>query len=165
MYNKSQATSLIEQELSLFPKSTLTDIYKLFFQNSCGSNHFFKSITEIKSSMEKEITKMKKLSFSYPTYDISYILPVKRFSLKDIYYNKFDVNFVADRFFALSINEMSLNSSQWEKEWSEISLLTLTIKKDIVNDLNETNLDYSQATHHSSIYKENYHPHYRIGQL
>ncbi len=165
MFNQRKAKMLIEQELTLFPKASMTDIYKLFFQNCRGSGHFCQDLTIIKERITDEIKVIDLKNFHYPEYDISYLFEIKRVNLISIIKGKYDLNFVADRFLALSVMPNTLSIEAWTKEWSEIQKLTLKLYPEIINDLSIKNMDFSQSLHHSEIYRKSYHPHYRICNL
>ncbi|MBI9031817.1 hypothetical protein JEZ13_07455 [bacterium] len=165
MFNKRRAEFLIEQELSHFPKATMTDIYKLFYQNCCGSGHFISDLTYVKDNIKAEITTINPNAFNYPDYDISYIFQIKRISLYSIMVGKYDLNFIADKFWELSLTPLKLTSDQWIKEWKEISRLIKEIKPYIFDDLVSKDFDQASSLHHSDIYRINYNPHYRICNL
>ncbi len=165
MYNIARAEFLIKQELSFFPKATLTDIYKLFYQNCQGSGHFCNDITIIKKRIRQEIEDFDLTKYIYPDYDISYLFPIKRISLFSIKSGKFDLNFIADKFLKLTEMSQSLSLEEWIKEWMEISQLTFKLKPEIVNDISDINLFFKNSPHHSDVYSRNYKPHYRICNL
>lgn len=165
MYNFRKATSLITQELSQFPLATLSDIYKLFFQNCRGSGHFCEDLTKIKKMINREIKIIDLNQFNFPEYDISYLFKIKRVSLISIMIGKYDANFVSDKFLELTLSPKIMNNEEWFQEWKEIKKLTFEIHPLIIDDLVSETLDLNSSLHHSSVYRENYHPHYRICSL
>jgi hypothetical protein len=162
MFDKRRAKFLIEQELDLFPKATLTDFYKLFYQNCCGSQHYLQDLNFIKNRILSEIQDIEEKCFIYPTYDISYRLKVSRISLYSIKVGKYDISFIADAFYKLAIDPNRLKCQAWLAEWEKIQELIFNLKPAIFDDLTSKDISQGQALHHSDIYRLNYHPHYRI---
>ncbi len=162
MLDKRRAKFLIDQELDLFPIATMTDIYKLFYQNCCGSSHFLPDLSTIKENIASEIDGLNNDSFIYPDYDISYIFKVSRISLYSIQVGKYDLNYVADRFVELSVNPQRLSLHNWIIEWQGIRKLLISYKPYIIDDLPSSNSKIGLSVHHSNTYRINYKPHYRI---
>jgi len=165
MYNYSRAKFLIKQELFLFPKATMSDIYKLFYQNCRGSSHFCKDLDFVKDLICQEMLELRSDSFQYPDYNISYLFDVKRISLLSISIGKYDLNNIANKFMELASPLQKLSTKEWAKEWAEIKQLAKTIRPNIFDDINEETLDLTSSLHHSDIYRINYKPHYRICNL
>lgn len=165
MYNHRRAKFLIEQELSLFPLSSLTDIYKLFFQNCRGSGHFMEDLSFVKDYIKKELLDINLDAFQYPEYDISYLFKIKRVSLISVLIGKYDSSYIADKFLELAVKPQILTTPKWEKEWAHILKLTLKINPEIVDDISAKVIDMNSSLHHSDDYRKNYNPHYRICNL
>lgn len=162
MYNKVRAEFLIKQELTLFPVATMADLYKLFYQNCRGSQHFIGNLAFLKRTLIKEIDEMKPETYIFPSYDISYVLQVSRISLITIINGEYEISYIADRFLALTDQTEALTTGAWFDEWKELEGLILQIKPDIVTDLAENDLLCDSTLHHSEAYKNEYNPHYRI---
>lgn len=162
MYDRKRVKFLVEQELDLFPKASLLDLYKLFYQNCCGSRHFFQNLASVEENILTEIAQVENNGILFPDYDISYIFPVRRISLYSIINGRYDIHYVADKFYQLSVQESKISLQEWINEWEDIQEFILTYKPFIFDDLNTVMLDYNQPSHHSQTYRLNYNPHYRI---
>lgn len=162
MYNKVRAEFLIKQELSLFPVATMADLYKLFYQNCRGSQHFIGNLAFLKRTLMTEIDEMNPESFIFPSYDISYVLQMSRISLTTIINGEYEISHIADRFLALADQTQALATGAWFDEWKELKKLILQIKPDIVIDLVGDDLLCDNTLHHSEAYRNEYDPHYRI---
>lgn len=165
MHNLRKAQFLIEQELTLFPLASLSDIYKLFFQNCRGSRHFMQDLSFVKDYINKELHQIDLKGFHYPEYDISYLFKIKRVSLLSILIGKYDTNYIADRFLELAVKAQMMTNLEWGKEWTDIKKLTLKVAPGIRDDLSHKVIDMNSSLHHSDLYRKSYNPHYRICNL
>ena len=177
LYTQAKGSDKIKKsiitQLSMYPRSTLKDIYKNHFQDSYGPGHLMPQGTDARNQMraylEKECEIAKTDVDPSPYYvPTGYKENFYRVNLSVINEGKvpFDTFFEA---FCQSAEMFKLPQIEdWKKEWGkimeEIKNLNLNIpdfKKDSCSI--DSLLNAGQyASHHSSKYVRNYHPHYRL---
>ena len=155
----------IERQMAAYPKSTLQDIYKSFYQDRFGPGHMISDTASVKQYLLKEIAENDCTSTVYyePTGSDGRFVRVYLAAVTD---SLITVRQLLEAFVA-SVNQVKETSSDWASEWEEIVKL---IRKNTlqVHDfeaclpvLSEAAKE-CQAVHHSDAYNEAYHPHYRI---
>lgn len=156
---------LIRQELNLFPKANLQDIYKLFYQDFFGPSHFIPEKESAKIMIEREI---KKSSTRTIHYDILPVFSVNKFLRVDLSILKsdLDVHQFSEIFF-LSTKIKIHQPFQWKKQWDNIMKTVEKNYPDLLKNISSVNemkkcSIQNLTVHHSRIYNLEYQPHYRL---
>lgn len=157
----------VERQLSDFPKSTLQDLYKSFFQDRFGPGHIVSDTSAAGNYLRYELKNSENFHEKYyePTgYENNYY----RVNLSVLKENKISYQKFFDAFLR-SVEAVSLDDiSEWKSEWFEIESVIISMNLDLENfdaDLEMIHSILEQgkyAVHHSEIYNSEYHPHYRI---
>lgn len=157
--------SVIERQLVTYPKSTLQDIYKSFYQEHFGPGHIISDTATARRYLMLELSEMSKTASPYfePTGSQGYYVRVYLSAIAD---SLITAEQLLDAF-VRSANLWQEPTVSWLDKWEAIVSIIQTNKMEIGNF--ETDLPLlteaarnNQAVHHSSRYNEAYHPHYRI---
>ncbi len=155
----------IEHQMADYPKSTLQDIYKSFYQDRFGPGHMITDTASARSYLMRELSEMTNISAVYyePTGNEGRHVRVYLSAVAD---SLITAEQLLDAF-VRSANMDKGENTDWEAEWNCIvSVITKhginlnDFDKDVAM-LNEASRN-RQAVHHSRNYNEAYHPHYRI---
>ena len=157
----------VERQLRDYPKSTLQDLYKSFFQDRFGPGHLVNDTSAAGNYLRYELNNSESFHERYyePTgYENNYY----RVNLSVIRENKISYQKFFDAFLR-SVENVGLDKiSEWKSEWSTIESVIISMNLDLENfdaDLQMIHTVLEQgkyAVHHSEIYNSEYHPHYRI---
>ena len=160
--------SFIRQQMILYPKSHLLDIYKSCFQDFMGAEHLVSDREQVKAYLDEELATTDiddLLEWFYEPCGINgrYV----RVSLRTVKEGLITEDMLLDAFIrSANIKRPSIKS--WSRKWHKI---IGTIDKMNLNfpdyDLEKQFIDSilsvgKYAISHSSDYREAYHPHYRI---
>jgi hypothetical protein len=155
----------IEHQMTVYPKSTLQDIYKSFYQDRFGPGHMITDTASVRQYLLYELSENEVASKVYyePTgSDGRYV----RGYLSAVADSLITVEQLLDAF-VRSANTDKGADVDWEAEWNCIvgvitkhGIILNGFDKDVAM-LNEASRN-RQAVHHSRTYNEAYHPHYRI---
>ena len=164
---KTTVINAINKQLDLYPKSTIRDIYKSFFQDEFGPGHLLKDPAEAKIYFEQEL----EIMHSQGRTDIEPCGTGHKFCrvpmdlIKDGYINKNDyfTTFLsgASEFEAPYIEN-------WKKKWNIILAILKPFDRRIIDFEKDTSAIHEAlksghyVMHHSSRYHNSYNPHYRI---
>lgn len=157
----------VETQMRNYPKSTLKDIYKNFFQDKYGPGHLVADTSRAGNYIREEMA-------SYTDCDGEIAEPTGwegnfyRVNLSVIKENKIAYPIFFDAFIR-SVNGIKpMPVEEWTKEWREIEKIIekmnlelpnyVADKKDIEKNLQEGNY----VGHHSKLFEQTYSPHYRI---
>ena len=156
---------LIKKELGLYPQAELVDIYKLFYQDYFGCGHFFSDQESIITYLTDEINKLSLTKDTTP--EIQKIFCFNNFIRVDIRLvtmGYLTLNKLADLFWQSSRIKLD-QPIPWHIHWQNIcqiiakdNLLTCQPDKEKLEDF----ANNRNGVHHSAIYRQKYHPHYRI---
>jgi len=164
---ESAVRESVNRQMKLYPKSTLKDLYKNFFQDEFGPGHIVSDTTAAGNYLRRELS-----SYSETSGIIAESLGWKgnflRVNLSVIKKNQIPYSLFFDAF-VHSVNGIKpIPVSQWQKEWQQIEMIIRSLdlslpdydieKQEIEDCLNQG--DY--VGHHSTVFEENYDPHYRI---
>ena len=163
--DKLAVHSAIEKQLVTYPKSTLQDIYKSFYQEHFGPGHIISDTASARRYLMRELSEMGKNQSPYfePTGcqgdDVRVYLSTVADSL-----------ITAEQLlddFVRSANLWQEPAVSWMEKWEAI--VSIMQANQIELEDFETDLlllteaaRNNQAIHHSRRYNEAYHPHYRI---
>ena len=155
----------IERQIETYPKSTLQDIYKSFYQDRFGPGHMISDTASARSYLVRELSEISEASTVYyePTGSEGRFVRVHLSAVAD---SLITAEQLLDAF-VRSANADKRENNDWEAEWNCI-VGVITKYGIVLNDfdkdaamLNEASRN-RQAVHHSRAYNEAYHPHYRI---
>ena len=157
----------VEQQLSDYPKSTLQDLYKSFFQDRFGPGHLVNDTSTAGNYLRYELNNSESFHERYyePTgYENNYY----RVNISVLKENKISYQKYFDAFLR-SVEKIDLDAiSEWKEEWSEIESVIISMNLDLENFEEDLEMIHSvleqgkYAVHHSEIYNSEYQPHYRI---
>lgn len=161
----SRIKQAVAQQLERYPKSTLQDVYKSFFQDRFGAGHIIVSRSMADSCLRAELESCGKLSGAVyePTGGEGNFYRVNLSVIKtgQVPYSVFLDTFVRSA-------ESIPSGKNWADEWLHIDSVVATMKcpfvgydtdRDSIRKLLQTD---DWAVHHSQAYRENYNPHYRM---
>ena len=165
----------IERQLQMYPESRVQDIYKSFCQDNLGPGHLIPNPDAAKAYLLEELQTYRE-DLENGRYD----KPALRYvSVGDAgNYIRVDLSVVLDGLvdeetllsaFVRSANEgITLSTDEWKEKWAAVAAV---IRKDFP-DLPDAEKDLATIDslmaegnyilHHSRIFNETYHPHYRI---
>lgn len=154
-------------QMQTYPKSTLKDLYKNFFQDKFGPGHIIGDTAAAGNYLRRELASYTECSgdIAEPTGWEGNFLRVNLLVIKtgQIPYNTFFDAFVR------SVNGIQpVTVAEWKKEWFQIEAIIRSMKltlpgyeadrKEI-----EERLDRGEYVgHHSKVFEDTYSPHYRI---
>ena len=157
--------SAIERQLVTYPKSTLQDIYKSFYQEHFGPGHIISDTATARRYLMLELSEMGKTASPYfePTGSQGYYVRVYLSAIAD---SLITAEQLLDAFVRRA-NSRQEPAVSWMEKWETIISIIQANKIELEGF--ETDLPLlteaarnNQAMHHSSRYNEAYHPHYRI---
>ena len=163
--DKLAVHSAIEKQLVTYPKSTLQDIYKSFYQEHFGPGHIISDTASARRYLMRELSEMGKTQSPYfePTGCQGDYVRVFLSAVSD---SLITAEQLLDAF-VRSANSWQEPTVSWMEKWEAIVSIIQANKMEIVGF--ETDLpmlteaaQINQAVHHSRPYNEAYHPHYRI---
>lgn len=157
----------VTRQMETYPKSTLKDLYKNFFQDKFGPGHIIGDTAGAGNYLRRELASYTKTegALAEPTgWEGNFL----RVNLSVIKNNQvpYDVFFDA---FVRSVNGIRpITVAEWQKEWHQI--------EGIIHSMNLSLPDYESdkveienrlskgeyVGHHSKLFEDSYSPHYRI---
>ena len=162
-----QIRTAVENQLKAYPKSTLQDLYKNFFQDYFGPGHIVSDTTSAGAYLDSELASFEQATGAYyePTgyngnfYRVNLSVVKEGIISRDVFFDAF-LRSVS------SIQPMPVED--WQKEWVMID--------SVINEMNLSLADYTQerenlfslleqgkfVMHHSKPFSDEYDPHYRI---
>ena len=165
----------IEYQLKQYPESRVQDIYKSFCQDNLGPGHLIPNIESARAYLQSELQTYREDldNGRYVKPDLRYI-PVGDANN----YVRVDLSVVLDSLvdaenllsaFTRSANEgKTLTAGEWKDKWASVAALIRRYFPDIPDaesDLATIDSLMDEGhyiLHHSRIFEETYHPHYRI---
>ena len=157
----------ITEEMKLYPKEKLVDLYKSFFQGYWGPAHSVADSASALQYLQREINSMDKADTTF-FYKVGYhnryvrvnlllvkegIVPVKEFF----------------HLFLNSVNKSNVNTlADWKKEWA---MVINVIEEEGIHfaDYDEDKMEIEKllengkyVMHHSTTFVNTYFPHYRL---
>ena len=168
-YSSYKNLSILIKQIENHPKQTLQDVYKSCYQDEYGPGHLIPNETTAINSLLQEINSIEEdynpitlfeetgLNGSYLRVDLTLIQ-------KEVV-----PFFVLFRALIISANIGSQKTDDdWSNIWTEIvdeirnSTLTFENFEEDVVRLDEISKSKDKVVHHSELYENTYHPHYRI---
>ena len=161
--------SILREQIKNHPNQTLQDVYKSCYQDEYGPGHLISNESSAINSLLKEINSIEK-----------YYKPITLFEKTGLEgnYLRVDLTLVRDGiipffvlFKALTISATiggQKSDKDWDIIWSDIAesiknseLRFPNFQEDLEN-LEKISKSSDKVVHHSEIYENIYHPHYRI---
>ncbi|MFC1923725.1 hypothetical protein ACFLY4_10610 [Chloroflexota bacterium] len=162
--NKFQ--SIIQSQLSRYPLSQIKDLYKLTHQAALGSEHAVCDLNAAQDWLFRELEKMVNNSTDPLIDEISPDGQIVRIHLKPFIDSGGDPEILLEAFIRTA-NEFKGSIENLIQNWMKIERLAESGELDFkTEELRSffSLMEYSgfPAVHHSQIYRDAYHPHYRI---
>jgi hypothetical protein len=159
--------TLAWREFVLYPKATLIDYYKLFYQGTFGPGHIIADKQTAYEFLVKETTESRNTEIPF-VQDISFINPYCRVSLEIIDKKLIDI----DEFFDLLLESCDVQNVispiEWNEAWIDIENILFQIlpklnEPEIVKKLHDSLYgDKFPLFRHSEVFRGIYKPHYRL---
>lgn len=157
----------VERQLNMYPKSTLQDLYKNFFQDYFGPGHIVSDTLSAGTYLNKELFSFAQGTGPYyePTgynenfYRVNLSVIKKGFISRDAYF---------DAFIRSVNNIQTISFEEWKNEWKQIDSIIHTMNLPLANYTKEREKIFSlleegkYVMHHSELFSKAYDPHYRI---
>ena len=165
----------IEYQLKQYPESRVQDIYKSFCQDNLGPGHLIPNIESARAYLQSELQ-----TYREDLDNGRYVKPDLRYvTVGDAgNYVRVDLSVVLDSLvdtetllsaFTRSANEgKTLSADEWKDKWASVAAAIRHDFPDIPDAESDlATIDSLMAEghyilHHSRIFEETYHPHYRI---
>ena len=157
----------INEELKIHPKATLLDLYKNFFQGRFGPGHMIKDLRTARNYLKRELQQAVKFG-PVLWQPVGHEKRYYRVNLCLVHDGKISMQQLIDSFVESANTAKPPALESWQMEWNEI----LKIIEQLELNLPDFEKDRRQiaenlkkgivAGHHSPIYRNTYHPHYRI---
>jgi hypothetical protein len=162
-----QIRAAVENQLATYPKSTLQDLYKNFFQDYFGPGHIVSDTTSAGAYLDRELSSFEQDSGAYyePTGYHGNFFRVNLSVIKEGLISR-DVFF--DAFVRSVSNIETISMEEWKEEWSSIDSVIRAMNLSLANyEQDRKNLfslleQGKYVVHHSEPFSEAYDPHYRI---
>ena len=172
MFSSKEAKSdpiriAVENHLKIYPKSTLQDLYKNFFQDYFGPGHIVNDTTSAGAYLNRELSSFDNATGVYyePTGYNGNFYRVNLSVIKEGIISR-DVFF--DAFIRSVTNIQSITIEEWKKEWAQIDSVIQTMDLSLANYSQDRENIFSlleqgkYVMYHSGLFSEAYDPHYRI---
>jgi hypothetical protein len=151
----------------MYPKSTLQDLYKNFFQDYFGPGHIVSDTLSAGAYLNAELASFEQATGAYyePTGHNGNFFRVNLSVIKEGYMSR-------DAFFDAFIRSVSdiqiITLEEWKKEWKEIDSVIHAMGLSLTGYAEEREKIFllleqgKYVFHHSEQFSEAYDPHYRI---
>ena len=157
----------VKNQLKVYPKSTLQDLYKNFFQDYFGPGHIVSDTTSAGNYLNRELASFDNATGAYyePTGFNGNFYRVNLSVIKEGVISR-DVFF--DAFIRSVSNIQPITQEEWKKEWAQIDSVIHTMNLQLANYNQEREKLFSLleqgkfVMHHSEQFSKEYDPHYRI---
>lgn len=157
----------VEHQMQAYPRSTLRDLYKNFFQDRFGPGHIISDTASAAAYLRKELALREQFEGAYyePT---GYLGNFYRVNLSLIKEEVVDYQVYFDAF-VRSVNDIKpMSVEEWEKEWILISGVISEMNLDLENYTRDSTeiagllQQGKYVMHHSQAFNDVYDLHYRI---
>ena len=160
--------SFIRQQMFLYPKSHVLDLYKSCFQDYMGAEHLVSDHEQVKAYLDEELATTDIDDLPERLYEPCGITGrYVRVSLRTVEERLITVDMLLDAF-VRSANIKRPSVKSWSRKWHKIigtidkmnlNLPDYDREKQFIDSILSVG---KYAISHSSDYREAYHPHYRI---
>jgi len=158
----------LEYQLTNYPVSGLTDLYKNFFQDRYGPGHLLTDSAAAMNSLKEEIRNTYGFSLHHPAETVGYKHRFVRVDLFLVRNGTIPFDLFTRAFLSSGQSFEQPEPEQWKKEWHRILLVAKKYRDKIEGfDRDKAAIDSllnagDLAVHHSRMYLDAYDPHYRI---
>lgn len=166
VFNKA-VRNAVARQMKAYPKSTLKDLYKNFFQDKFGPGHIISDTASAGNYLRRELASYSEIEgeIAEPTgWEGNFY----RVNLSVIKEGKIPYQTYFDAFIRSVQGIQPVAVSDWQKEWQAIELiirsmnLSLPGYADDRKEIEERLERGEYVGHHSKVFEETYSPHYRI---
>jgi hypothetical protein len=157
----------VNYHMEKYPKSTLKDLYKYFFQDKYGPGHMINDTEVAKNYLLSELNSYVEITED-SAEPIGWEQNFYRVNLSLIKNNLIPFDVFFDAFLESAENIKPYPIEKWKKEWSILERVIQSMSfslpdyekdsREIQERLNEG----KYVGHHSEIFNKTYNPHYRI---
>lgn len=148
-----------------YPKATLQDVYKSFYQERFGPGHMIPNVENARNYLMSEMEQASENTGAYyePTGSEGKYVRIYLNAVSD---GKISAEQLLDAFVE-SANHVEPLSDKWADQWTQIvnvieeKRIPVTMTEDLKQLLKECS-EQDEAVHHSEAYNQAYRPHYRI---
>ena len=171
----SRIGDAIQRELRDYPQSRVQDIYKSFCQDNLGPGHLIPSPESARRYLEAELASFREDldSLRYeagdqPVHPVGDQGNYVRVDLSVVLDGRVSEDVLLDAFVQSANRGKMATPSEWTRKWAAVAKVLRKKFPDIpgaANDLSQLDSLVAAGSfivHHSPIYDETYHPHYRI---
>jgi len=157
----------ILEEMHLHPEARLIDIYKFFFQGAFGPGHIISDKQSALKYLQNELQVMTDFD-SVLWQPVGYNKQYYRISLGLVKEGTLSEEELFNAFVQSTDSSLVPSIEEWIKEWDFILNIIEVMNLKIINYEEDKNILYNMLkkgnilVHHSDIYRNLYHPHYRI---
>ena len=157
----------VARQMKAYPKSTLKDLYKNFFQDKFGPGHIISDTTSAGNYLRRELASYSEIEgeIAEPTgWEGNFY----RVNLSVIKEGKIPYQTYFDAFIRSVQGIQPVAVSDWKKEWQAIELIIRSMNLSLPGYADdrkviEERLERGEYVgHHSKVFEETYSPHYRI---
>ena len=157
----------IDNQLAVYPHSTLQDLYKNFFQDRFGPGHLIPDTAKAGNYLRNELAAIDKASGAYyePT---GWEGRFYRVNLSVIKENLVPYHLFFDAF-VRSVNQIvPVSIEEWKAEWIAIDSCIKTLNLNLSDYEKDRQAIFEMlergeyVMHHSTLFETHYSPHYRI---
>lgn len=157
----------VSNQMTTYPKSTLRDLYKNFFQDKFGPGHIITDTVSAGNYLRSELENAKSFSgndFEYLGWQGNFVRVNLRL-IKDsvVSYNQFFNSFIE------SLKDFKpISQKDWIKEWKAIDSIIFSMNLNLPDYGNDRSYIFDLldrgyfVMHHSEAFEKAYEPHYRI---
>lgn len=157
----------VDMQMENYPKSTLKDLYKNFFQDRFGPGHLITDTAAARNYLLRELASFE-TSSGKMTEIIGWEHNFYRVNLSALKEKRIPIDLFIDALIR-SANEIKpVSIEMWRDEWSRIETIINTMNLDLPDyetDSGEIKRRLTEGRyvgHHSQAFNEAYAPHYRI---
>jgi len=157
----------VTRQMKQYPKSTLKDIYKSFFQDKYGPGHIINDTTAASRYLLNELN-----SYSEITEEIAeptgWQHNFYRVNLSVIKNNLVPYKILLDAFIRSANETEPIPIEDWKNEWYQIEKIIKSMELSLpdydkdCSEIEEQLKEGNYVGHHSDAYEDAYQPHYRI---
>jgi uncharacterized UPF0160 family protein len=156
-------------QIDKYPNSTLQDIYKNFYQDFFGAEHAIPNKQAVEEYLIRELYDMQNINHDTIVEIIGWRHNFVRVPLSLVKCGKIPVDELFQAFVESVTKIDTETADNWITEWNSIVKILEEMNVDIEGfDSDKHEIaellaeNPKMALHHSKIYNDSYHPHYRI---
>ena len=157
----------VERQIRTYPRSTLKDLYKSFFQDRFGPGHIINDRNAARSYLLRELT-----SYSEPSGEMyeptGWQHNFYRVNLDAVKAGFVSSEILLDALIRSANAVKPVTVEEWREEWARIETVIRSMNLSIPDyesdlaDINSRLKEGNYVGHHSEAYGNAYDPHYRI---